>query len=191
MSKTSVAKIIEHLEDVAVMSKGDIEDVVKHRDDLPAIVRQFGKAIYSGNVKDMLAIIDSLPSVQYDDQVSIEDLAVGDSDEAFYEELIKRNAQQLSSSSISPQEAARLSQNINIFRKELREIRSRRPKHGTVLERVIQQAAAADASKKAKSTTEIPTKIAKTAPKPAGSMKRKKMRSNTSGATKNASKKGN
>lgn len=72
---------------------------------------------------------------------NIMEVAVGDDDEVFYEALIKENVQQLNTSNISQQEVARLTQNINIFRKELREIRSRKPKKGTVLEQVLQKAA--------------------------------------------------
>ena len=69
---------------------------------------------------------------------AIMDVAVGDDDEEFYEALIRENVQQLNTSNISQQEVARLTQNINIFRKELREIRSRKPKKGTVLEKVLE-----------------------------------------------------
>lgn len=72
---------------------------------------------------------------------NIMEVAVGDDDEVFYEALIRENVQQLSTSNISQQEVARLTQNINIFRKELREIRSRKPKKGTVLEQVLEKAA--------------------------------------------------
>ena len=71
---------------------------------------------------------------------NIMDIAVGDDDEEFYEALIRENVQQLNTSNISQQEVARLTQNINIFRKELREIRSRKPKKGTVLEKVLKKA---------------------------------------------------
>ena len=71
---------------------------------------------------------------------AIMDVAVGDDDEEFYEALIRENVQQLNTSNISQQEVARLTQNINIFRKELREIRSRKPKKGTVLEKVLEKA---------------------------------------------------
>lgn len=67
------------------------------------------------------------------------DLAVGDDDEAFYEALIRENVEQLNSGNVSPQEVARLSQNINIFRKELREIRSRRPNKNTKLAKVLKE----------------------------------------------------
>lgn len=73
-------------------------------------------------------------------EADIMQIAVGDDDEAFYEALIHENVQQLSTSNISQQEVARLTQNINIFRKELREIRSRKPKKGTVLEQVLKKA---------------------------------------------------
>lgn len=71
---------------------------------------------------------------------NIMEVAVGDDDEVFYEALIRENVQQLNTSNISQQEVARLTQNINIFRKELREIRSRKPKKGTVLEQVLKKA---------------------------------------------------
>lgn len=74
-------------------------------------------------------------------EADIMEIAVGDDDEVFYESLIRENVQQLSTSNISQQEVARLTQNINIFRKELREIRSRKPKKGTVLEKVLEKAA--------------------------------------------------
>ena len=79
---------------------------------------------------------------------NIMEVAVGDDDEVFYEALIKENVQQLNTSNISQQEVARLTQNINIFRKELREIRSRKPKKGTVLEKVLEKAAIPPKSKK-------------------------------------------
>lgn len=72
---------------------------------------------------------------------NIMEVAVGDDDEVFYEALIRENVTQLNTSNISQQEVARLTQNINIFRKELREIRSRKPKKGTVLEKVLEKAA--------------------------------------------------
>lgn len=71
---------------------------------------------------------------------NIMEIAVSDDDEAFYEALIRENVQQLNTSNISQQEVARLTQNINIFRKELREIRSRKPKKGTILEQVLKKA---------------------------------------------------
>ena len=74
-------------------------------------------------------------------EADIMQIAVGDDDEAFYEALIRENVTQLNTSNISQQEVARLTQNINIFRKELRDIRSRKPKKGTVLEQVLAKAA--------------------------------------------------
>jgi hypothetical protein len=97
---------------------------------------------------------------------NIMEVAVGDDDEVFYEALIKENVQQLNTSNISQQEVARLTQNINIFRKELREIRSRKPKKGTVLEKVLEKAAIPPKSK-----TPEKKKASKTASK--GSVKKK------------------
>lgn len=68
---------------------------------------------------------------------SIMKLAVGNNDEAFYEALIRENVEKLDESRNSAQEVARITQNLNIFRKQLREIRSRRPKEGTVLQKVL------------------------------------------------------
>lgn len=96
-------------------------------------------------LKRWLEIIDS-PSkmdklyqgrIKAQQSKDVMDLAVGDDDEAFYEALIKENVEQLNSGKVSPQEVARLSQNINIFRKELREIRSRKPKKDTKLAKVL------------------------------------------------------
>ena len=122
-------------------------------------------------------------------ETDIMDLAIGDDDEKFYESLIRQNVEQLTSSSISQQEVARLSQNINIFRKELQNIRSRRPKSGSVLEKVLAKAAApSNAAKKAKKTTKSTSKKAKTAPKAVGATKNKKVIKDTSNAAKKAKK---
>lgn len=93
-------------------------------------------------------------------EADIMQIAVGDDDEAFYEALIRENVTQLNTSNISQQEVARLTQNINIFRKELRDIRSRKPKKGTVLEKVLEKAAIP-----AKSKTTGKKKASKTASK--------------------------
>lgn len=79
---------------------------------------------------------------------SILDLAVGDDDEAFYKALIIENVTQLNSSSTSQQEVARLSQNINIYRKELKDVLSRKPKRGSVLEKILDAAEKKPAVKK-------------------------------------------
>lgn len=71
---------------------------------------------------------------------SIMDLAIGDDDEAFYEALIRETVAKLDESNNSAQEVARMTQNLNIFRQELRDIRARKPKKGTVLEKVLEQA---------------------------------------------------
>lgn len=86
--------------------------------------------------------MDKLQSAKLKDKMGadIMEISVGDDDEAFYEALIRENVQQLNTSNISQQEVARITQNINIFRKELREIRSRKPKKGTVLEKVLEKA---------------------------------------------------
>ena len=130
-------------------------------------------------------------------ETDIMDLAIGDDDEKFYESLIRQNVEQLTSSSISQQEVARLSQNINIFRKELRDIRSRRPKAGSVLEKVLAKAAApSNAAKKAKKPAKPTSKKAKTTPKTTPKAtpkavrvtKKKKVTKDTSNAAKKAKK---
>jgi len=68
---------------------------------------------------------------------SIMDLAVGDDDVAFYEALIRETVAKLDESRNSAQEVARLTQNLNIFRAALRDARSRSPKKGSVLEKVL------------------------------------------------------
>lgn len=75
-----------------------------------------------------------------DQEQNINDIAVGDDDEAFYEALIQQNVRQLNSTSVSQQEVARLTSNINIFRKELRTIRSRTIRKDTVLARIMESA---------------------------------------------------
>lgn len=97
-------------------------------------------------------------------------VAVGDDDEAFYEALIQQNVKQLESSSVSQQEVARLTSNINIFRKELRSIRSRTIRKDTVLARIMDAANEVKVAPKA-------TKKAKTKPKP--KPKRKVVRKKT------------
>ena len=95
---------------------------------------------------------------------NIMEVAVGDDDEVFYEALIRENVQQLNTSNISQQEVARLTQNINIFRKELREIRSRKPKKGTVLEKVLEKAALPQKKKKP-AKKQAPKTVSKTSAK--------------------------
>lgn len=99
----------------------------------------------------------------------IMEIAVGDNDELFYETLIKQNTLQLNSSGTSPQEVARLTANINIFRKELREIRSRKPKEGTALAKIL-----AAAEKPPKKPRKTPVKRKSTAPKAVRATKKKK-----------------
>lgn len=75
-----------------------------------------------------------------DIEQNINEIAVGDDDIRFYEALIQQNVRQLNSTSVSQQEVARLTSNINIFRKELRMVRSRTVRKDTVLSRIIDQA---------------------------------------------------
>ena len=106
---------------------------------------------------------------------NIMEVAVGDNDEEFYEALIRENVQQLNSSNVSAQEAARLTQNLNIFRQQLREIRSRKPKKGTVLEKVLEKAdlPVKPAKKKASKTTSKAGTKKKTSNKSSGKGKGK------------------
>ena len=95
-------------------------------------------------------------------EAEIMDVAIGDDDEAVWIALIRKNAAQLDASTSSPQEVARLSQNLGIFRDKLHEIRARKPKKGSTLERVL-EAAAKSATKSAKPAKKKATKVPKTA----------------------------
>lgn len=75
--------------------------------------------------------------IKAQEEASIMEIAVGDDDEAFYTGLIRKNVSELDGA--SPQEVARISQNLNIYRKQLQEIRSRRPKDGSVLDKVLKE----------------------------------------------------
>lgn len=110
--------------------------------------------------------------LEKDQSESIMDIATGDDDEAFYIALIKQNTVQLNSSSVSQQEVARLSQNINIFRKELKEIRSRKPKTGSVLDKVLK--AAEGGPVKAKALTKPKAAKKKVTPRASAKLKPKK-----------------
>jgi len=85
--------------------------------------------------------IDKLYSAQLATKESkdIMPIALGDDDEAFYEALIEKSVLQLNSSTTSTQEVARLTQNLNIFRKELHDIRARRPREGSTLQKVLKE----------------------------------------------------
>lgn len=65
------------------------------------------------------------------------DLALADDDEAFYEALIKKTALEISECTGNTNEIARLTMNLRVFKKELREIRSRKVKKGSVLEKTL------------------------------------------------------
>lgn len=86
--------------------------------------------------------IDKLYKAQLDKKAEedIMEVAIGEDDEEFYKALIQKNVHQLQSSSVSQQETARLTANINIFRKELKVIRSRTVKKGTVLANILEEA---------------------------------------------------
>ena len=94
--------------------------------------------------------IDKLYSARLkaNSEADIMEIAVGDDDEKFWKALIQENVRQLNSSTVSPQEAARLTTNIGIFRDKLKEVMSRKPKKGTVLEQVLQKAAIPPKTKK-------------------------------------------
>lgn len=120
-----------------------------------------------------------LDAKQEEDILSV---AVGDDDVAFYEALIKKTASQMSSTSVSQQEMARLSQNMNVFRKELREIRSRSVKAGTVLDRILKAAAEPQKKPAAKKPKKAVKKV--TAKHKLTSVKKSKTPSKAAGATK-------
>lgn len=106
-------------------------------------------------------------------------LAVGDNDEKYYEGIIKQIAIQMNGASTSPQEFARLSANMNIARKELREIRSRKPRQGSTLGNIVDRIAEINSAQKlnrVKASTKATKK--KTAPKAVKAPKTKKMSPN-------------
>ena len=65
------------------------------------------------------------------------DLALADDDEAFYEALIKKTALEISECTCNTNEIARLTMNLRVFKKELHEIRSKKLKKGSVLEKTM------------------------------------------------------
>lgn len=115
------------------------------------------------------------------------DLAVGDDDEKFYVGIIRDLTSQIMDKNISPQEFARLSANLIKARDNLREIRSRKPKNGTVLAKVLEAAKIAPTKPKktvAKSSRKRnPRKVAKkkstsvktTSPEAAGASEKEKL----------------
>ena len=116
--------------------------LIEHMDELEAILPLEGYAAARRwqeiieNPSKMDKLYQGRLAVQ--SKQSIMDLAVGDDDVAFYEALIRENVAKLDESRNSAQEVARLTQNLNIFRAELREARSRNPKKGSVLARVLE-----------------------------------------------------
>ena len=164
---------------------------VQEDDERPGIIKQYANAILAGDISDTLKLIKEAskmdkPEAEKDiESKSIQELAIGEDDEAFYVALISENTNQLLRKNISPQETARLTQNLDIFRTKLREIRSRRPKEGTTLAKVLEAAKSvpvkAKTVKKPKSTH---VKKKTTARKPAGAMQKKKTGTNTLKAVK-------
>lgn len=75
--------------------------------------------------------------IKAQEEASIMEIAVGDDDEAFYVGLIRKNVTELDGA--SPQEVARISQNLNIYRRQLQEIRARKPKGGSVLAKILKE----------------------------------------------------
>lgn len=132
--------------------------------------------------------MDKIIKAQVDEgrQSDLIDLAVGEDDEAYYEGIIKEIAIQMNSSGTSPQEFARLAANMNIARKELREIRSRRPKKGTKLDSILTKIAEIDqkstktVAKSAKLSKKKSTTVKTTPPEPVRATKKKKTTTNTS-----------
>lgn len=187
--KAKEVSVPEQLEEVSRMTKAQLEAVAYEDDSRPGIIRQFAEAILDGDISDTLKIIKEVSKMdspeEASEQVSIEDLAVGDDDEAFYKSLIQQNVAQLMRKGISPQEAARLTQNLDIFRTKLREVRSMKPKAGTILEKVL---AAANAPKPDEKPTKTAKKQARTSPKRAGATKAKKTGVTSSRKRKNAKK---
>jgi len=174
VTKKKELAIADQLEEVSRMTNSELEYIINEDDTRPGIIKQFASAILDGEIGDTLKIVKEVSKMRAPDDnkdKSIEDLAIGEDDEAFYIALIKQNVSQLTKSNASPQEVARLSQNTNIFRKELREIRSRKPKAGSTLERVL---AAANGPRKPVTKVKSPKKRKTTSPKALGATKIKK-----------------
>ena len=91
------------------------------------------------------------------------DLALSDDDEAFYEALIKKTALEISECTGNTNEIARLTMNLRVFQKELREIRSKKLKKGSVLEKTML------ATARKPEPPKTPRKAAKTTKKKKGS----------------------
>jgi len=89
-------------------------------------------------------------------EANLMEVAVGDDDEQFYKDLILKNVSELEGS--SPQEVARLSQNINIYRKQLQEIRSHKPKANSTLSKVLAAATKSKLAPKTKTSVKRPKK---------------------------------
>lgn len=114
-------------------------------------------------------------------EANLMEVAVGDDDEQFYKDLILKNVSELEGS--SPQEVARLSQNINIYRKQLQEIRSHKPKANSTLSKVLAAASKpkptakkASKSKAVAKNTSKSSKKSKTLKKPSSKMPSKATR---------------
>ena len=115
--------------------------LVRFKDELEALLPVEGFAAVSRwlEIVDDPSKMDKLYQgrLKAESRESIMDLAVGDDDVAFYEALIRETVTKLDESRNSAQEVARLTQNLNIFRAALRDARSRTPKKGSVLEKVL------------------------------------------------------
>ena len=145
--------------------------LIEHMDELEAILPMEGYAAARRwqeiieNPSKMDKLYQGRLAVQ--SKQSIMDLAVVDDDESFYEALIRENVQKLDESRNSAQEVARITQNLNIFRQELREIRSRKPKKGTVLEKVLELSSKPVKAPQKRSTQAKKSPVKKTTKKPA------------------------
>lgn len=180
--------ILEQLDEVSRMTDSGLNKVCID-ENRPGIIKQYANAILTGEIADTLKIIKEVSKMDRPDaeanrkeDKSIEDLAIGDDDEAFYIALIQQNTMQLLRKNISPQETARLTQNLDIFRTKLREIRSRTPKANTTLAKVLAAASTGPKKHQKAKPTSVMKKTA--ASKAAGASKKKKMGKVLSGAKK-------
>lgn len=82
--------------------------------------------------------IDKLLQTKLDqeEEEDLINLAVGDDPEAFQIALVKRTAKELKNAATS-QEVARLSMNLKLFQRDLAEIRSKRSKKGSLIEKIM------------------------------------------------------
>ena len=133
------------------------------------------------DIYDTPARIDKLlqSKLDKDEEEDLMALAVGDDQETFYVALVKKTARELNNAATA-QEVARLSMNLKIFQGELANIRSKRAKKGSLLDKIMQASAGLPE----------PPQIAKKRPKAATKKKGAKCKQQQQKTTKKAKRPG-